>query len=117
MLLNISRILVAASVFMMAETALANPPYVELDSIFYVAAKDQCKDNAMEALRNAGFRTKSASYADEDSVGTAGEYKGVVSCINIDLERVIVIVAGPNYQEVVRKLDNLKAAMKEQPQG
>jgi hypothetical protein len=85
--------------------------------MFYVAAKGQCKDNAMQALQDAGFQTKAATYADEDSVGTAGEYKGVVSCINIELERVIVIVAGPDYQQVVRKLDKLKEAMKELPQG
>lgn len=33
MLLNISKVLLAASVLMMTEAASAKPPYIELDSI------------------------------------------------------------------------------------
>lgn len=87
-----------ASILLYSSVAAAQAPYLELYTLPYNASKQQCKRDSINALKEANFKLASGTYQGEDTVGTKGDYKGVVSCLNIDVGRVIVIVTGKHYK-------------------
>lgn len=89
---------VLATFLLVSTSALAKAPYLELYTIPYNASKQQCKRDSIDALKRANFKLASGTYQGEDTVGTKGDYKGVVSCLNIDVGRVIIIVTGKHYK-------------------
>lgn len=105
------KLLVGISLFLAATIATASPPYLELASHAYSKSESECKADAAKALTKAGFRLKAATHANEDTVGVDGHYKGVVSCINLDVSRIIFIVTGSEYKLASEKLNKLVDSM------
>ena len=56
------------------------PPTVEL--YYYIYNGQDSGERADEALKKAGFTIKAGTFKQMDHVGSFGDYKGVIVCLN-----------------------------------
>lgn len=100
-------ILAVAGLFLLpSSVVMAKAPFVELASLLYDAeSKKQCKTDSIDALKSIGFELKSGTYDETDTVGVYKELKGVISCVDSDNGKIIIIMSGDNYILVIQKLD------------
>lgn len=89
--------------------AIAKAPYVELVIVHYSGSKQQCKTDAIKLLKSTDFELTPATNKTMDTVGTHGNLKGVVSCINQANQQMIIVMSGDNYPLIVKKLAEMTA--------
>lgn len=85
------------SVLLLSMPAYAEPPYLEM---YYIdSPEEHCLERAEASLTETGFKMKKGTWEGYDRVGSMGDYKAAVSCVQ-PKNVVAIVVAGPVYKTV-----------------
>lgn len=86
----------------------AGHAYAEAPFIDYQWAKssDACLERANDSLRDAGFEI--TANGEIEVVGTKGDYKGVIACVNDGGDIAVFMVAGESYNQAQQYAATLK---------
>jgi hypothetical protein len=83
--------------------AHAEAPFVDYQ---WAKSSDACLERANDSLRDAGF--KITAKGEIEVVGTKGNYKAVIACIDKGGDMAVFMVAGASYDEAKHYAVTLK---------
>lgn len=89
--------------------ALAKPPMLEMYYEGY--AGEDCLSLAEKTLSEVGFTLKSGTWEGWDRLGSAGDFKGAISCVKSN-QLVAFVVAGPAYKKTNEYATRLRDTFK-----
>ena len=104
--------------------AVADAPYIEHSTGFFAESMplSKCLTTGQKAFTDLGLTLKSSTNPRNEVIGTAGDFKVVLYCVNEDggcdapeeptASGGTVIAAGSDYAKVKGWVDNVKAKLK-----
>jgi hypothetical protein len=101
--LNFLKYPVATLALCAAGLAHAEAPFIDYQ---WAKSSDACLERANDSLREAGF--KITSKGSIEVVGTKGDYKGVIACVDEGGDIAVFMVAGSSYNQAKQYATSLK---------
>lgn len=92
--MNYLKVGLAAIALCVAGLAHAEAPFIDYQ---WASSPDACPERANDTMRDAGFKIidKGAT----EVIGTKGDYKGIVACVDEGSATAVFIVSGASYQQ------------------